>query len=681
MKHWKWSSPALGVLLTLVVTGLTPAPAAAQSGSGQQRPELANEMIYITDRFAIHYTDQGADAIDLSDNDSSGYPDTVEEVAQALEYTWDVEINQMGWSPPPHDHGEGGDTRFDVYLQDLLPDGIAGYAQSEGGYIGDNPETPERERRSAYSYLALDNDFAEVEGSGVLPLNLMKATVAHEFNHVIQAGYDDFDPQTWLYESTATWMEMQVYPDISDSRLYLPDVLNAPDTCRTAKSSWYGSWLFIQLLSETYGPGVVRAIWENSRQSDGYSAIDEALKPYGSSLVLESRDFAAYNLLRGYRDGGSFPTVFVEGSVDKGTYNPNTGVQSLGADYIQLTGSGQVSVAFNGETELSGQLIAIRGGDADRFDLSQPVTFDLNRYDAAYVIVHDDEESLNEQECIYRDYNVNVTAGGGTASTPVVTLSAQNFTTPTSGSGGTVTSSSGGLANAGSSTYHPPYSGGSDNAGGSTTTAQDLNVPFNTLSPARPPVGYEFNYAYTMTASDFGSSADYYVPNGEISANFDYVNPEGNWLSITESPSPYATLQEWLAGVGYQPQGGIRKINGVEVLVEDLSSGGDTSISATLILNGLFIIVDGDHSEDDVVAMVESVTAIAQPPEVQGGTQFPSPDTKFATATPALVPETPPVDTSSTLAVVGISLCGLGACLLVGSAVLVVGFFFSRRNK
>lgn len=673
MKYRNWLASLLIAFLTLAFAGLNVDPASAQNG-GQERPELKDEALFVTNRFVIHYTETGEDGIDSTDKDDSGFPDYVEEVAQSLEYSWDYEINQMGWSPPPLDQGEGGDNRFDVYLQDIMPDGIAGYAQSEGGYVGDNPETPERERRAAYSYLALDNDYAEVDGTEFAPLNLMKATVAHEFNHVIQAGYDDFDPQTWLYESTATWMEMQVYPDISDSRAYLPDVLDAPDVCRTARSGWYGSWLFIQLLSEKYGRDIVRSIWENSRQLDGYSAIDETLKPYGSTLTLESRDFAVSNLLRVYHDGQAFPTVQVEGSVDEGVYNPNNGVQSLGADYVELTGSGLMRVAFEGDRKLTGEAIAIRGGEADRFDLSQPVTLDLSAYDASYVVVHDDEQSITEDDCRYRDYAIDVSAATDSTSAPTATLSAPNFTTPTSGNGGTVDPN-------GSSTYHPPYSGGG-NTGAVSTAAQDLEVAFATLSPEPPPIGYEFDYAYTMTAADFGSSADYYVPNGDISANFDYVSSEDNWLSLSESPSPYDTLQAWLDGVGYEPEGDIRDIDGVEVLVEDLSDGGETSISATLIVDGLFIVVDGDHSEDDVLAMVEAVIATSQPPEVQGGTQFPSPDIDLSVVTPSpnVVPETPPIDTNSVLAMLGISLCGLSACgLAVGGGALML-FIFRRRQ-
>src|SRR5258706_4336910 len=299
VRHRRFITGIAALDVSVIAAGRTAAPAAAQGG-GQDRPDIPDELIYATDRFLIHYTFSGDIAVDDTDADSSGTPDYIEEVAAALEFTWDAEVDQMGWAAPPRDQGEGGDDRFDVYIQNLMPNGIAGYAQSDNGYTGDKPETPERERHAAYSYVALDNDYQEAEGSGVIPLNLMKSTVAHEVNHVIQAGYDDFDSQIWLYEATATWMEMQVYPDITDSISYLPDLLDNPDICRTSKQTWYAEWLFMEFLSEKYGRDIVRSIWEETRQADGYAAIDQALKPYGSTHIQESRELAAANLLRSY---------------------------------------------------------------------------------------------------------------------------------------------------------------------------------------------------------------------------------------------------------------------------------------------------------------------------------------------------------------------------------------------
>src|SRR5690606_31897926 len=117
---------------------------------------------------------------------------------------------------------------------------------------------------------------------------------------------------------------------------------------------------------------------------------------------------------------------------------------------------------------------------------------------------------------------------------------------------------------------------------------------------------------------DFGSNAPFYVPGGGETANFDYLDGQGNWHSIAESPSPYVTVEEWIDDIGYyNAPGVVQPIAGVDVLVENLSEGAVVGISATLFLDGLFIVVDGDHSEAGVrvliEALVEAAGGIAQP--------------------------------------------------------------------
>ena len=56
----------------------------------------------------------------------------------------------------------------------------------------------------------IDNDYAPLQFPGTTPLTDLEVTLAHEYNHVLQFGYDAFQ-DTWFVESTATWMEDQVY--------------------------------------------------------------------------------------------------------------------------------------------------------------------------------------------------------------------------------------------------------------------------------------------------------------------------------------------------------------------------------------------------------------------------------------------------------------------------------------
>ena len=61
---------------------------------------------------------------------------------------------------------------------------------------------------------------------------MMRLTAAHEFNHAIQYGYDGGEPDGWLWESTATWMETLVYQDIQEGEFFLEASFKSTDTCQ-----------------------------------------------------------------------------------------------------------------------------------------------------------------------------------------------------------------------------------------------------------------------------------------------------------------------------------------------------------------------------------------------------------------------------------------------------------------
>lgn len=689
---------AAGLVLVLLLSGVAVQPAAAQPLAQGERPFLPDDFSVGTENFLIHYTLSGASAVDPTDADGSGVPDYVERVAETVEHVWQVQITEMGWPPPASDGGLGGDERMDVYLDDILAEGYAGYVDTAGGYIGDNPLTPQVERRAAFVYMVLDNDYAEVDvNAGETPLGLMQATVAHEFNHALQAGIDDRNLHAWLYEAAATWMEDEVYDDINDGVFYLLSVYDNTDICLVAETArgddlhWYGTWLLLRLMSERYGQDIVLTIWENMREVGGFRAIDLALAPHGSSLLAESRDFAVANLLRAYTEGDLYPTVRVEGEAGVGVYRPADGVQSLGADYVRLNGSGPLTVTLTSpEAPLSLRAVGVRGGDADLIEMAgNSLTVDRSLYSDVFLIVHNDDQFAHESECFFADYTLEVTEGSAPSSVASV-WPAGLFSTP---SGTAVADSS----QAGSTTYRPPDAPFQENTDSYSVSPQDLNMSFETLVPEAPPPGYTFDFGYIMTEEDFGDSAPYYVPGGGDTANFDYLDEHGNWLSIAESPSPYNTLDEWLTDIDYyDTPGEIRSISGVEVLVEDLSDTSDVWISATLILQDLFIVVDGDNSEQDVLILVEELVdaaglAMPQTNPAAGATQpAPAVTAPSAAQNPTAGPDSPETGVDVTEegwlgAVLG-SLVGAGilalCCLALLVPLVILGVvLILRRNK
>src|SRR5262245_19761944 len=111
------------LLVSFLLTAFTPPLTNPVHGrpKTQVRPALSGPVqTYPTEHFIIHYTLKGKDAVSPGDENDDNQPDFVEAVGQALEFSWQQEIEVMGWRSPLPDEGEGGDTRLDVYLRDQI---------------------------------------------------------------------------------------------------------------------------------------------------------------------------------------------------------------------------------------------------------------------------------------------------------------------------------------------------------------------------------------------------------------------------------------------------------------------------------------------------------------------------------------------------------------------------------
>ncbi len=689
MPRRTWLIAGMLAALALFIT-LGAAPASAHPLEQDDRPNLPNPQTYGTTHFLIHYTLEGPQAVDPADGDGSGTPDYTELIGETLEHVWQVEVDQMGWPAPANDRGEGGDERIDVYLEELLLDGYAGYSDTYSGFLGDNPNSEEKERHAAYGYMSLDNDYLEVDEEwNETSTELMQATVAHEFNHLIQAGIDDNDLHYWLYEATATWMEDEVYPDVNDGVYYLDSVFKSPDVCLVAEYArgddlhWYGEWLLLRLISERYGSDIVRVAWENMRKMSGFEALDAALSPYGSSLEAEIHDYAVANLLRAYEEGYLYPTVLVEGTLENGRYTPENGVQSLGADYIRLSGSQALSISLDSaEVPMTVRAVGIRGSEAIMVEMTNDrLVIDPSVYDETYLIVHSDERTANAGGCYFAGYSLSAEPTGDSPTPASIVWSAEYFVSPFDAP----VSSTGGL----SDSFHPsdqPYVSGTDHV----LSPTELDVPFEMIIPEQLPVGYTFDYAYIMTAPEFGDNAIYYVPGGGDTANFDYLDSKGNWLSVAESTSPYATLQQWMDDIEYESPGEIRPVADVLVLVEDLSDASGVWVSATLILDDLFIVVDSDHNQAVVLAIIEELVRVSQggaaPVEPVEVPTDPPPVDKPAEKPPVDEPVVLPANESSAglfglMTTTSLVVCGAGICLAVVAVPVAVIAAVRRRRR
>jgi hypothetical protein len=322
----KCATPA--VLEAQRMLGQTSAEIAGQVNTMLARPTLSGPELTIdsaSGHFKIHYTLSGVDAC------TAAY---AQEVADYADYSWLVEVDQMGYYDPPSDLGLGGDARYDIYV----------YHQSSLGFTSpDGIPDPTTPWNDTSSYIAI---------APGLNTNLNKVTVAHEFCHAVEFAYDVSEP-TWFMENTSTWMEDEVYDEINDYWGYVcsgDNPLRKPwwDIREGGTSLyWYAGCIFARYMEIRIDVTAIREIWENctdiwgpnmlTAQQDMYAAHGMTWEQ-GFMEYAEWRWFTSVNWYAGcgmYDDEATHwnpgPYVFpwdnvtsLPYSADQGVYPPDT---------------------------------------------------------------------------------------------------------------------------------------------------------------------------------------------------------------------------------------------------------------------------------------------------------------------------------------------------------------------
>src|SRR4051794_2311287 len=251
--------------------------------NGWSAPEADNSPI-CSAHFCVHWVEKGADAPPLADSNHNGVPDWVELTAGTAEHVYGVENGDLGWRPPRSDGSEGGGPagHTDIYLEDVGGSGIYGYAAPD----------PQPRGHSLFAYLVLDDDFDASQFPGYpSPEDPLDVTIAHEYDHVLQFGYDS-DEDTWMLESTAVWMEGKVYEPVHDYLQYLPGwtqltalpltSFNGDDPNDRGNVKVYGSSVWNKWLDQRYGQDIVRNAWEGSVKASSFApgAYDRAIRSH-----------------------------------------------------------------------------------------------------------------------------------------------------------------------------------------------------------------------------------------------------------------------------------------------------------------------------------------------------------------------------------------------------------------
>lgn len=229
-----------------------------------------------------------------------------------------IENGKLGWREPRSDGRKGGrNGKTDVYLSQIGGE-LFGYAAPDRGQATKQHRIPRR----LHGYLVLDNDYSAFEFPGTKPLNDLEVTFAHEYDHILQFGYDAYqDP--WFAESTATWMEDQVYNGIDDYLRYVRRWVKLGEVPLTTNSiKEYGSAVWNQWLARHYGTAIIRKAWAGAidAKPGGFSvsSYERAIRAAGPSSF--SRDFARFAAAvpewrtgKGFRESRLFPDMRRQG--------------------------------------------------------------------------------------------------------------------------------------------------------------------------------------------------------------------------------------------------------------------------------------------------------------------------------------------------------------------------------
>lgn len=273
----KCGTPAVVEALRLVEDSST--PVAGEVEMLLARPVLSGpEYTFDTagGHFKIHWTNSGGDATTL-------------EYAQAVgtyaDYSWQVEIDQMGYYDPPSDLGLGGDSKYDIYIEQQSS---LGYTSPDG--IPD-PTTPYNDTSS---YIAI------APGLGV---GLCQVTVAHEFQHACQFACDQAEP-TWFMENCSTWIEDEVYPDVNDYWNYLhggDNPLRRPwwDIREGGGSLyWYAGCIWARYMEYRIDVDAVLEVWQNCAAVWGNNMLSAQQNMFSAHGMTWEQGFMEYALWR-----------------------------------------------------------------------------------------------------------------------------------------------------------------------------------------------------------------------------------------------------------------------------------------------------------------------------------------------------------------------------------------------
>jgi hypothetical protein len=270
--------------------------------------------------FMLHWDDTGSHAVPQEDLSGNGYPDYIDSAAVILDHVWDIEVEQMGYSPPP---GEDGNPAipYSIYFTNHLKYGVTWKGDIIDANLPDSTYT---------SYIEMDNNFSEYYFP-TKGLDGLKVTAAHEFHHAVQLGYNYRDEDIYFFEMTSTWMEEYLYPDIDDYINYLDYFFEVVSNSRFDLTNYtypYANSIYLQMLETQHGASIIRSIWDKIKTEKSLSALTVALEENNSTWFESLGEYGLWLYYTGDRsipgkyffDASLFPQITIKNE-DKVEYD------------------------------------------------------------------------------------------------------------------------------------------------------------------------------------------------------------------------------------------------------------------------------------------------------------------------------------------------------------------------
>ncbi len=330
--------------------------------------------------FLLHYNlAPDPDAVPGDDLDGNSVPDFVEKCAAYCDSAL-TKVQQLGYRLPPSDGVSGGDDRFDIYFQDMTYYGYATY------------EAPGPEPWNDFiSYLVLNNNFLgfppnqDPEGDIA---GAAKATIAHEFQHCIQFGYNAYE-DLWIMELDATWMEDIVFDHVDDNHNYLPAFFDSPHTSLMHNTGLhpYASFIWHSFLADKFDTTLMQSLWEGARFGTVFETLVDTLPlQYGWTVDSAMAEFAVWNYCTSIHDddqhhgeAADYPLMTVGRT--HSTYpvllqNSPASVGGYAASYVTFYPQeplGKLRVKFNGSDSREWAVYMIKSTAPDQHEFQKAV--------------------------------------------------------------------------------------------------------------------------------------------------------------------------------------------------------------------------------------------------------------------------------------------------------------------